>query len=76
MQLAGQFSCSVVWIAERKDEYLPLLTHPVIRGIMFRTAKAADLAECIAALRERRTWIQQLDNPDGVISSRRAKWAS
>src|ERR1019366_8194001 len=40
----------------------------------FRTAKAADLAECIAALRERRTWIQQLDNPDGATSSQREKW--
>jgi len=74
MQLARQLSCPVVWIAEPKDEYLPLLTQPAIRGIMFRTAKAADLAECIAALRERRTWIQQLDNPDVVISSRRDKW--
>ena len=70
MKLARQFSCPVVWIAERKDEYLPLLTQPAIRGIMFRTAKAADLAECIAALRERRTWIQSLDNPDDATSSR------
>ena len=74
MQLAQQFSCTVVWIAERKDEYLPLLTQPAIRGIMFRTAKAADLAECIAALRERRTWIQTLDNPDDATSSRQEKW--
>jgi DNA-binding NarL/FixJ family response regulator len=74
MQLARQLSCPVVWIAERKDEYLPLLTQPAIRGIMFRTAKAADLAECIAALQERRTWIQQLDNPDDGTSSRREKW--
>ena len=74
MKLARQFSCPVVWIAERKDEYLPLLTQPAIRGIMFRTAKAADLAECIAALRERRTWIQPLDNPDDATSSRQEKW--
>jgi DNA-binding NarL/FixJ family response regulator len=74
MQLARQLCCSVVWIAEPKDEYLPLLTQPAIRGIMFRTAKAADLAECIAALRERRTWIQPLDSPDDATSSRQEKW--
>ena len=74
MKLALQLSCPVVWIAERKDEYLPLLTQPAIRGIMFRTAKAADLAECIAALRERRTWIQPLDSPDDATSSRQEKW--
>jgi DNA-binding NarL/FixJ family response regulator len=74
MQLARQLSCPVVWIAEPKDEYLPLLAQPAIRGIMFRTAKAADLAECIAALRERRMWIQQLDNPDDATSSQQEKW--
>ena len=74
MQLARQLSCPVVWIAEPKDEYLPLLTQPAIRGIMFRTAKASDLAECIAALRERRTWIQTLENPDDATSSRQEKW--
>ena len=74
MKLARRFSCAVVWIAERRDEYLPLLTQPAIRGIMFRTAKAADLAECIAALRERRTWVQSLDSPDAATSSRHEKW--
>ena len=74
MKLARQLSCPVVWIAERKDEYLPLLTQPAIRGIMFRTAKAADLAECIAALRERRTWIQPLDSLDDATSSQQEKW--
>ncbi|MGC2209984.1 MAG: LuxR C-terminal-related transcriptional regulator [Candidatus Korobacteraceae bacterium] len=74
MQLARQLSCPVVWIADPKDEYLPLLAQPAIRGIMFRTAKAADLAECIAALRERRMWIQQLDNPDDATSSQQEKW--
>ena len=73
MKLARRFSCAVVWIAERKDEYLPLLTQPTIRGIMFRTAKAADLAECIAALRERRTWVQSLEGPSDA-SSRHEKW--
>jgi len=74
MKLARKFSCPVVWIAERKDEYLPLLAQPVIRGIMFRTAKAADLTECISALRQRRTWIQSLDNPDTSASSRQEMW--
>jgi len=69
MKLARQFSCSVVWIAERKDEYLPLLDQPAICGIMFRTANAADLAECVGALRERRTWIQSLDYPDDATPS-------
>jgi len=73
MKLARRFSCAVVWIAERKDEYLPLLTQPAIRGIMFRTAKAADLAECVAALRERRTWVQSLEGPADA-SSRHEKW--
>jgi DNA-binding NarL/FixJ family response regulator len=73
MKLARRFSCAVVWIAERKDEYLPLLTQPAIRGIMFRTAKAADLAECIAALRERRAWVQSLEGPADA-SSRHEKW--
>ena len=73
MKLARQFSCPVVWIAERKDEYLPLLNQPAIRGILFRTANAADLAECIAALQERRTWIQSLDDPDDATSSRQDK---
>jgi DNA-binding NarL/FixJ family response regulator len=73
MKLARRFSCAVVWIAERRDEYLPLLTQPAIRGIMFRTAKAADLAECIAALRERRTWVQSLEGPADA-SSRHEKW--
>jgi hypothetical protein len=45
MKLAQEFSCPVVWIAERKDEYLPLVNQPAIRGIMFRTATAADLEE-------------------------------
>lgn len=70
MQLARQLACPVVWIAERKDEYLPLLAQPAICGIIFRTANAADLADCIAALRERRTWIQPLDQSD-VGTSRR-----
>ena len=73
MKLARRFSCAVVWIAERRDEYLPLLTQPAIRGIMFRTAKAADLAECVAALRERRTWVQSLGSPNAA-SSRHEKW--
>jgi hypothetical protein len=75
MKLARRFSCAVVWIAEHRDEYLPLLTQPAIRGIMFRTAKAADLAECVAALRVRRTWVQSLDGPDAAASSRHEKWA-
>jgi DNA-binding NarL/FixJ family response regulator len=74
MKLARRFSCAVVWIAERRDEYLPLLAQPAIRGIMFRTAKAADLAECVAALRERRTWVQSLDGPAAAASSRHEKW--
>ena len=74
MRLARELSCPVVWIAERKDEYLPLLAQPAIRGIMFRTAKAADLVECIAALRERRPWIQSVDNPGETVSSRQEKW--
>ena len=74
MKLARQLSCPVVWIAERKDEYLPLLTQPAIRGIMFRTAKGADLEECIAALRERRTWIQPLENPAAATSFRQERW--
>lgn len=41
---------------------------------MFRTAKAADLAECITALRERRTWVQTLDGLDDTASSRHAQW--
>jgi DNA-binding NarL/FixJ family response regulator len=74
MKLARQFSCPVVWIAEPKDEYLPLVNHPAIRGILFRTANAADLAECITALRERRQWIMSLDAPDSDTPSRRNKW--
>ena len=74
MRLARKHSCLVVWIAERKDEYLPLLAQPAIRGIMFRTAKAADLAECVAALREGRAWVQSLDAPDAATSSRHKKW--
>jgi len=74
MNLARQFSCPVVWIAERKDEYLPLVNQPAIRGIMFRTATAEDLAACIAALRERRTWIQPLDYPDDDKPSLPDKW--
>jgi DNA-binding NarL/FixJ family response regulator len=74
LKLAQELSCPVVWIAERKDEYLPLLSQPAIRGIMFRTATAADLEECVNTLRERRTWIQSLDNPDIATSSRQAKW--
>jgi DNA-binding NarL/FixJ family response regulator len=74
MKLARQLSCSVVWIAERKDEYLPLLNQPAICGILFRTANAADLSECIAALRERRTWIQSLDAPDDATSFPQQKW--
>jgi DNA-binding NarL/FixJ family response regulator len=74
MKLAQEFSCPVVWIAERKDEYLPLVNQPAIRGIMFRTATAADLEECLNALRERRTWIQPLDNPDDATSSQQEKW--
>ena len=74
MKLARQFSCPVVWIAERKDEYLPLVNQPAIRGILFRTAKAEDLAECIAALRERRMWIQSLNDPDDATISRQDKW--
>jgi DNA-binding NarL/FixJ family response regulator len=74
MKLAGQYSCPVVWIAERKDEYLPLINQPAICGILFRTANAADLAECIAALRERRTWIQSLHDPDDATPSRQDKW--
>lgn len=73
MKLVRPFDCTVVWIAERRDEYLPLLTQPAIRGIMFRTAKAADLAECVAALRARRTWVQSLDGP-AAASSRHEKW--
>jgi DNA-binding NarL/FixJ family response regulator len=73
MRLARRFSCVVIWIAERRDEYLPLLTQPAIRGIMFRTAKPADLAECVAALRERRTWVQSLEGP-AAASSRHEKW--
>jgi len=73
MKLARRFSCAVVWIAEHRDEYLPLLTQPAIRGIMFRTAKAADLADCVAALRERRTWVQSLEGPANA-SSRHEKW--
>jgi DNA-binding NarL/FixJ family response regulator len=61
IRLARELSCPVVWIAERKDAYLPLLSLSGICAIIFRTAKPADLAECIAALRERRTWIQSLD---------------
>jgi DNA-binding NarL/FixJ family response regulator len=60
--------------SEPKDEYLPLVNQPAIRGILFRTAKAADLAECIAALGERRTWIQSLDNPDDATPSRQDRW--
>jgi len=41
---------------------------------MFRTARAADLAECVAALRERRTWVQSLDGPDATASPRHEKW--
>ena len=74
MKLAQEFSCPVVWIAERKDEYLPLVNQPAIRGIMFRTATAADLEECLNALWERRTWIQSVNNPDIATSSRQAKW--
>ncbi len=73
MQLARQLACPVVWIAERKDEYLPLLAQPAICGIIFRTANAADLADCIAALRERRRWIQPLDQSDDVTSCRRER---
>ena len=74
MKLAQELSCPVVWIAERKDEYLPLVNQPAIRGIMFRTATAADLEECLNALWERRTWIQSVNNPDIATSSRQAKW--
>ena len=73
MQLARQLACPVVWIAERKDEYLPLLAQPAICGIIFRTANAADLADCIAALRERRTWIQPLDQSDDGTSRRQER---
>jgi DNA-binding NarL/FixJ family response regulator len=74
MRLAGKHSCTVVWIAERKDEYLPLLAQTVIRGIMYRTAKAADLTECISAMREKRSWIQLLDSQDSSASSRQEMW--
>ena len=74
MKLAQQFSCRVVWIAERKDDYLPLLTQPMIRGIIFRTAKPSDLAECVAALREQQMWIQSLDNSEAAESSRQERW--
>jgi len=74
MRLARKHSCSVVWISERKDEYLRLLAQPMIRGIMFRTAKAADLTECISALRERRMWIQPLENYEVGASSRQELW--
>jgi hypothetical protein len=67
--------CPAVWIAERQDEYLPLVNQQAIRGIMYRTAKAADLGEYIAALRERRMWIQALDYPDDATPSRQEKWA-
>jgi hypothetical protein len=30
MKLARQFSCPVVWIDERKDEYLPLVNRNVL----------------------------------------------
>ena len=63
MKLAQELSCPVVWIAERKDEYLPLVNQPAIRGIMFRTATAADLEECLNALWERRTWILERQKP-------------
>jgi len=74
-KLARQLSCPVVWIAERKDEYLPLLAQPAIRAIIFRTAKAIDLTECVAALRGRRTWIQSLDRTDDNSCSREEKWS-
>jgi DNA-binding CsgD family transcriptional regulator len=74
MKLARLFSCPVVWIAERKDECLPLVNQPTICGILFRTAKAEDLAECIVALREHRKWIQSLDDPDDATISRQDKW--
>ena len=74
IRLARELSCPVVWIAERKDAYLPLLSQSGICAIIFRTAKPADLVECIAALGERRTWIQSLDGHEAT-SPLHKKWS-
>jgi DNA-binding NarL/FixJ family response regulator len=74
IRLARMHSCPIVWIAERKDSLLPLMAEPAICGLMYRTAKAADLAECFCALREGRMWIQPLDWTDDDESSRDELW--
>lgn len=74
MRLATVHSCPVVWIAERKDSLLPLLAEPATRGIMYRTAKAADLRECFCALREGRMWIQPRDWTDDDESAPDELW--
>jgi DNA-binding NarL/FixJ family response regulator len=55
---AGQQSCSIVWITEHRNEYLPLLTQPAIKGIMFRTATPEQLTECLTAIHSGQSWIQ------------------
>jgi DNA-binding NarL/FixJ family response regulator len=74
MRLAKVHSCPVVWIAERKDSLLPLMAESAICGIMYRTARAADLRECFRALREGRTWIQPLDRTDDDESASDELW--
>ena len=74
MRRAKEHSCPIVWIAERKDSLLPLLAQPAICGIMFRTAKDADLRECLTALREGRMWVQSLDMSGSDTSAHEELW--
>ena len=64
INLAPRLSCLVVWLAKRVHEYLSLFPEPEIRGIIFR---ATDLSG-IAALRERRRWIQPQKNRKMIIA--------
>jgi DNA-binding NarL/FixJ family response regulator len=67
-------NCSVVWIADPLDKYLPLLTQPAICRVLFRTASRADLMACVAALQEGKSWIQPMDSVDEEVTSRNEKW--
>lgn len=58
--LAAEQGCPIVWIAALKDEYLPLLTRPAVKGIVFRTVTAEQLSKCFTALQTGEMWVQPI----------------
>jgi DNA-binding NarL/FixJ family response regulator len=71
--LASEHGCSLVWIAEHRDPYLPLLSRSAIKGIILRTATPERVSDCINAIREGKSWVQPPEYSDETPSPNEQK---